>query len=219
LRNIGLAAGASFAGFADRAMPGRNGMIPSRIWWLSAVAAAVVSFAVLSPAAAQAPPAAAPPAANSDDPFGEEVTLVEKTIVYIAGSGMWDSAFETITNSFKTVNGAMAKLGLKANGAPMTIYTATDDTGFQFQAAVPVAQAPTMPAGSEIVVGKSPAGKALKFVHRGSYDAMDTTYEAITNYLDEKQLEAKDLFVEQYMKDPITTPEDDLVIEVYVPLK
>ena len=194
-------------------------MIPSRIWWLSAVAAAVVSFAVFSPAAAQAPPAAAPPAATSDDPFGEEVTLVEKTIVYIAGSGMWDSAFETITNSLKTVNGAMAKLGLKANGAPMTIYTATDDTGFQFQAAVPVAQAPTMPAGSEIVVGKSPAGKALKFVHRGSYDAMDTTYEAITNYLDEKQLEAKDLFVEQYMKDPITTPEDDLVIEVYVPLK
>jgi len=195
-------------------------MIPSRIWWLSAVAAAVVSFAVFSPAAAQAPPAAAPPAATSDDPFGEEVTLVEKTIVYIAGSGMWDSAFETITNSFKTVNGAMAKLGLKANGAPMTIYTATDDTGFQFQAAVPVAQAPaTMPAGSEIVVGKSPAGKALKFVHRGSYDAMDTTYEAITNYLDEKQLEAKDLFVEQYMKDPVTTPEDDLVIEVYVPLK
>jgi effector-binding domain-containing protein len=194
-------------------------MIPSRILWLSAVAAAVVSFAVFSPAVAQAPLAAAPPAATSDDPFGEEVTLVEKTIVYIAGSGMWDSAFETITNSLKTVNGAMAKLGLKANGAPMTIYTATDDTGFQFQAAVPVAQAPTMPAGSEIVVGKSPAGKALKFVHRGSYDAMDTTYEAITNYLDEKQLEAKDLFVEQYMKDPITTPEDDLVIEVYVPLK
>jgi effector-binding domain-containing protein len=65
----------------------------------------------------------------------------------------------------------------------------------------------------------SPAGKALKFVHRGSYDAMDSTYEAITNYLDEKQLEAKDLFIEQYMKDPLTTPEDDLVIEVYVPLK
>ncbi len=194
-------------------------MIPSRIWWLSAVAAVAVSFAVLSPAAAQAPPAAAPPTILSDDPFGEEVTLTEKNIVYIAGSGMWDSAFETIVKSFKTVNGAMSKLGLKASGPPMTIYTATDDTGFQFQAAVPVAQAPTVPAGSEVTVGKSPAGKALKFVHRGSYDAMDTTYEAITNYLDEKQLEAKDLFVEQYMKDPVTTPEDDLVIEVYVPLK
>jgi effector-binding domain-containing protein len=206
-------------GFRRWGDAGEKPMIPSRIWWLSAAAAVAVSFAVLSPASAQAPPAAAPPAASSDDPFGEEVTLAEKTIVYIAGSGMWDSAFETIVNGFKTVNGAMAKLGLKASGAPMTIYTATDDTGFQFQAAVPVAQAPTMPAGSEVTVGKSPAGKALKFVHRGSYDAMDTTYEAITNYLDEKQLEAKDLFVEQYMKDPVTTPEDDLVIEVYVPLK
>jgi effector-binding domain-containing protein len=194
-------------------------MILSRYWWLSAALAAAVSFAILSPATAQAPSAAAPPAAASSDPFGVEVTLVEKPIIYIAGSGMWDSAFDTITGSFKTVNAAMAKAGIKANGPLMTIYTSTDDTGFQFQAAVPVEMAPTLAADSGVTVGMSPAGKALKFVHRGSYDAMDSTYEAITNYLDEKQLEAKDLFIEQYMKDPLTTPEDDLVIEVYVPLK
>jgi effector-binding domain-containing protein len=124
----------------------------------------------------------------SDDPFGEEVTLVEKSIVYVAGAGIWDSAFNTIIGAFKTVNGAMANLGLKAGGAPMIIYTETDDTGFQFQAAVPVAQVPTVPPNSGISVGKSPAGKALKFVHRGSYDAMDSTYELITNYLDESSL-------------------------------
>ena len=44
---------------------------------------------------------------------------------------------------------------------------------------------------------------------------MDTTYDAITNYLDEKQLEAKGLFVEQYVTDPVTTPEDKLVVEVH----
>jgi effector-binding domain-containing protein len=108
---------------------------------------------------------------------------------------------------------------VKASGAPMTIYTSTDDTGFKFQAAVPVKDAPSLPAESEIKVGKSPAGAALKFVHRGSYDAMDTTYEAITDHLEEKKLEAKELFVEQYMKDPVTTAEDDLVIDIYVPLK
>ena len=165
-----------------------------------------------------APTPAQPKSADADQ-FGEEVTLPEKNIIYFNGTGNWDAAFEAIVDAFKTVNAFLAKQGIKPDGAPMTIYTSTDDSSFQFQAAVPVAQAPTIPAGSEIVVGKSPAGKALKFVHRGSYDAMDTTYEAITNYLDEKQLEAKDLFVEQYMKDPITTPEDDLVIEVYVPLK
>ena len=193
-------------------------MILSRDWWLSAALAAAVSFTILSPATAQAPLAAAPAAASSD-PFGEEVTLVEKTDRLSSRSGMWDSAFDTITGSFKTVNAAMSKAGIKANGPLMTIYTSTDDTGFQFQAAVPVEKPPTLAADSGVTVGMSPAGKALKFVHRGSYDAMDSTYEAITNYLDEKQLEAKDLFIEQYMKDPVSTPEDDLVIEVYVPLK
>jgi effector-binding domain-containing protein len=84
---------------------------------------------------------------------------------------------------------------------------------------VPVAQAPAPPPRSDIKIGKSPAGTALKFVHRGSYDEMDTTYEAISHHLEERNLEAKDLFVEQYMRDPVTTPEDDLVVEIYVPLK
>jgi effector-binding domain-containing protein len=175
----------------------------------------------LSGASAQAPNPLPPPSISvaPDDPFGEEVTMTGTTIIYLAGSGLWDSAFETIVNAFKSVNGVISKLGMKASGAPMTIYTATDDTGFQFQAAVPVAEAPTTPPSGDIKVGTSPAGRALKFIHRGSYDAMDSTYEAITNYLDDKQLEAKDLFVERYMRDPVTTPEDDLVIEVYVPLK
>ena len=188
-------------------------MIPLRIWCLAVAAAATFSFVSL--ASSQT----APVAATANDPFGKEVSLVEKNIVYVAGSGIWESGFSSIVAAFKTVYGAMAKQGLKASGPPMTIYTATDDTSFQFQAAVPVEQVPTLPAGSEIVVGKSVAGRALMFIHRGSYEALDSTYEAVTDYLDEKKLEGKDLFIEQYMKDPLSTPENDLVIEIYVPLK
>jgi effector-binding domain-containing protein len=68
-------------------------------------------------------------------------------------------------------------------------------------------------------IGKSPDGTALKFVHRGSYDNMDNTYEAITNHLDDKKLEAKDTFIEEYITDPLKTAEDKLVINVFVPLK
>jgi effector-binding domain-containing protein len=48
---------------------------------------------------------------------------------------------------------------------------------------------------------------------------MDTTYEAISDHLEGRKLEAKELFVEQYMKDPATTPDDELVIDIYVPIK
>jgi len=182
-------------------------------------------LALAAPALAQAPPAQpAPPPAQAPQPkpgdaFGEEVTLTAKTIVFSKGSANWDSAFDTLVEAFKNVYGALQKQGLKAAGPAMTIYTATDDTGFEYQAGVPVAEEPKGPLPEGLAVGKSPEGRALKFIHRGSYDAMDSTYEAITNHLDEKRLEARDLFLEHYLTDPLTTPEDNLVIEVYVPIK
>jgi effector-binding domain-containing protein len=203
-------------------------MTALRMVRLAVAAATALGWFGMVPAGAQAPrpqapPAAAqpspPPANPSNDVFGEEVTLPGTPIVYIAGSGLWESAFKTIVGALNTLNTASDKQGIKSSGPPMTIYTATDDSGFQFQTALPVTEVPTLPAGSELKTGKAPAGKALKFVHRGSYDAMDTTYDAITNYLDEKQLDAKDLFIEQFAKDPATTPEDDLVVEIFVPLK
>ena len=132
---------------------------------------------------------------------------------------MWDSAFDTISGSFKKLKAYIDKEGLKTDGPPMTIFTQTDDTGFQFQAAVPIAEPPKNPPHGDIAIGQSPEGHALKFVHHGSYDELDNTYEAITNHLDDKKLEAKDTFIEEYITDPLKTAEDKLVINVYVPLK
>lgn len=189
-------------------------------------AAAVIALAAVGGrdrAAAQATaPADSPPRPDNlqpGDAFGEEVTLTEQTIIFVAGSGKWDNAFETIVNAFKTVNGYLTKAGIKPSGPPMTIYTSTNDTSFQFQAALPLAEAPKDKPSGDITVGKTTAGRAFKFIHRGSYDDMDTTYDAITNFLDEKQLDATGLFVEKYLTDPTSTPEDKLVVEVYVPVK
>jgi len=153
------------------------------------------------------------------DAFGLEVQLPERTMVYLKGHTNWDTAFDTLVESFRTLKSYMDKDGIKPAGPAMTIYTQTDETGFDFQAAYPIAQSPANPPKGDIAVGAAPAGKALKFVHRGSYDAMDTTYEAITNYLDDKQIDAKDLFIEEYTTDPLTTNQDSLVIDVFVPVK
>jgi effector-binding domain-containing protein len=192
---------------------------------LTAVSALVLLGAGgVAPVAAQA---AAPAQENSSRPetlqpgdaFGEEVNLPEQTIVFFSGSGQWDNAFETIVDGFKAVNGYLQKAGIKPTGPAMTIYTSTNDTSFQFRAAFPVAEAPKDKPTGDIAVDKTAPGKAYKFVHRGSYDDMDTTYDAITNFLDEKQLDAKGLFIEQYVTDPITTPQEKLVVEVFVPVK
>ena len=190
--------------------------------------AMVVAFGSGSAAAqATSPPAVAdsipgissPSPLQPGDAFGETVTLPERTVVSIKGRSNWDNAFETLVDAFKSLNEYLAKAGLKPNGSFLTIYTETDDTGFSFLAAAPIAKAPANLPKGDIAVGQAPAGKALKFVHRGSYDAMDSTYEAITNYLDEKQLDAKDLFIEEYTTDPVKSDPNKLVINVYVPVK
>src|ERR1700681_1419434 len=170
------------------------------------------------PAAAEtpAPPAAAP--VQTADPFGEEITLAPKTVVLVKGNANWDSAFDTLIDSFKALSALLDKQGIKPAGNPMIVYTSTDDTGFAYLAEIPVDQEPKN-LTKAMSMGKSPDGKSLKFVHRGSYDNMDNTYEAITNHLDDKKLEAKDTFVEEYITDPLKTAEDKLVINVYVPLK
>jgi effector-binding domain-containing protein len=167
-------------------------------------------------APAPAPPATAP--VQTADPFGEQITLEPKTVVTLKGNANWDSAFETLIEAFKSLSAQLEKQAIKPAGNPMIVYTSTDDTGFTFLAEIPVDQTPkNLP--KDMSMGKSPEGKALKFVHRGSYDNMDNTYEAITNHLDDKKLEAKDTFIEEYLTDPLKTAEDKLVINVYVPLK
>jgi len=171
-----------------------------------------------TPAAAQTP--APPPIApvQTADPFGEQFTLEPKKVVVMKGTANWDAAFDTLIESFKTLTALLDKQGIKASGNSMIVYTSTDDTGFTFLAEIPVDQDPKN-LTKDMSMGKSPDGKALKFVHRGSYDNMDNTYEAITNHLDDKKLEAKDTFIEEYITDPLKTAEDKLVINVYVPLK
>ncbi|MBB4257968.1 MULTISPECIES: GyrI-like domain-containing protein [unclassified Bradyrhizobium] len=179
-----------------------------------------------SPAASASPsPTAPPPAAaatpapvQTADPFGLETTLEAKKVVMVKGTANWDSAFDTLIDAFKALNTLLDKQGIKPSGNAMIVYTSTDDTGFTFLAEIPVEQDPKNLA-KDMSIGKSPEGKVLKFVHRGSYDNMDNTYEAITNHLDDKRLEAKDTFIEEYLTDPLKTAEDKLVINVFVPLK
>jgi effector-binding domain-containing protein len=198
----------------------------------AATAAILASMAVWAPSLAQTPaPAPVPPAvtpatppsdatpAQPGDAFGEDAVLTAKPIIYVKGSGTWDKAFETITGSFKKIKTYLDKEGLKQDGLAMTIFTATDDNGFEYQAAVPIAEAPKNPPHGDITMGQSPQGQALKFVHRGSYEDLDNTYEAITNYLDDKRMEAKDMFIEEYVTDPISADAKKLVINVYVLVK
>jgi len=70
-----------------------------------------------------------------------------------------------------------------------------------------------------VKIGESPAGKAIKFLHRGAYDDIDSTYELITAFLDEKGLESQNRFIEEYLTDTAEPDDANLEADIYVFLK
>ena len=153
--------------------------------------------------------------------MGETLDLTARPAAYLDGKAGRDEVYSAIIGAIATVRAEIAKAGLKPVDHPIAIFLEADDSGFKFRAAVPIAAAPDgkTQLSDAVKIGQTPVGKAMRFEHRGAYDDIDGTYEAITAYLDEKGVDAQDVFVEEYLND-IKSPEDpNLQVDIYVLLK
>ncbi|MBL8589469.1 MAG: GyrI-like domain-containing protein [Methylobacteriaceae bacterium] len=188
--------------------------------------AAAPGSATPQPAAPPGPATAAPaPAPAPDQPAAETATpLIEvpaRPVAILRGRSSWDEGYPTLLAAFSRLANEVGKAGLKPAGRPLAVFLETDDNGFRFEAMLPIAEAP--PGREQLTpdvrLGKSPAGKAYKFQHRSAYDDIDTTYEAITAFLDEKGLEAQNLFIEEYLTTPKESDDVSLEVDIYVFIK
>ena len=68
----------------------------------------------------------------------------------------------------------------------------------------------------EIRFGTTPSGKALRFVHKGAYDEVDSTYDMVEIYLEAKGIVVKDPIIEEYVNDPKDAADPDLELNIFV---
>jgi effector-binding domain-containing protein len=167
------------------------------------------------------PPGTTPQTGDQKVPeVGGPIDMIVETgpVIILKGQSTWDDGFDNLMEAFQKLNAEAKRLKLATVGRPRAAFTATDDFGFKFEAMLTLSAEPQTPpaAGKDFSFGKSPDGKALKFTHSGSYDDIDTTYEAITAYLDEKGLKARNIFVEEYMTDPKNSEDASLEMNIYV---
>ncbi len=184
-----------------------------------------------SPApATPAPATPAPPKASDSehnmpgapsDAAAQIIDVAAKPTAVISGKAKWGEGFAAIMDAQTKLKAAVEKAGLKTTGHPLTVFTQTDDNGFSYEAMSPLAEKPEgkTELSDTVKLGSSPAGKAIKFQHHGPYDDIDSTYDLITAYLDEKGLEAQDYFVEEYMTDLKSADDPNLAIDIYIFIK
>jgi effector-binding domain-containing protein len=176
-------------------------------------------------AAPPAKPGAAEPDSSApgvpNDAAAETLDIQSRPTAVVRGQAKWDEGFTSLMTAQSKIKDALDKAGLKQSGRPMTVFTQTDDTGFTYEAMLPLTE---KPEGKEqltddVKFGSSPSGKAIKFEHRGAYDDIDSTYDLITAYLDEKGLEARNFFIEEYETDMKTADDQNLAVDIYVFIK
>ena len=176
----------------------------------------LAALAFVGPAArAQAPP---PSAAEAS--AGNLVEVAPRPALSLEGQSSWDDSYTSIVDAFKRVKAEAERAGLKPTGRPVAVFLFTDDAGFRFRAMIPLAEEPSNPSlGADFVISKTPSGRAVKFEHRGAYDEIDATYEAITAWLDDRNLLAEDFFAEEWIAEGTSAGDMDVAVDVYVFVK
>jgi DNA gyrase inhibitor GyrI len=138
----------------------------------------------------------APAPASSDTV--ETLRLVPRPTIALAGEGGWDDGPIILRNAFATLYEAASTAGLTVTGRPFAVFRETDDRGYRFEAMLPV-ERPVAAGDPRITVSESPGGFALRFVHEGSFDDIDLTYDIIASHLEAEGLEPQDLFIEEFV--------------------
>jgi effector-binding domain-containing protein len=168
-----------------------------------------------------APKAEAPKEAPAEEGAIKVEDIAARVTIQAHGAAKWEEGYAKIAETIAKLRAAAQKAGLKETGRPLAVFTDTDDAGFKFDAMLPVDAPADSKAdlGADVSIAQAPSGKAVRFEHRGAYDDIDSTYEAITAYLDEKGLEARNLFVEEYVSEAKDSSDMALQVDIYVFLK
>lgn len=183
-----------------------------------------------SPAAPEAPKPAEPakPAETAKEPAkpaegggGEIREIAARPVLRLKGQTTWENGFDNLRKAIAQLEAEAKRLNLARDGQPMTYFVDSDDLGFTYEAMLPIKDAPSAETKFEkdFDATTSPAGRAMVFTHQGAYDEIDTAYEALTAWLDDKNLVSTGKFLEDYEIIPEKSDDPAMKLKIIVFLK
>ena len=129
--------------------------------------------------------------------------------------------------ALRTVHTFLIVNRITAAGAPRVVYDEWSPAGVKFTAAVPVtAVPPNVVDSTDVSITATAECTALRFVHHGPYRELHQTYDRIEAWLRERGgIKSTSDWAryapmwEEYLNDPATTPESDLITRIYLTLR
>lgn len=127
----------------------------------------------------------------------------------------------TLSYEFKKLKQFMHDNDLSTELAPFTIYISFDieNNSTSFISAIPIDKDITV--SSPFIKGEIKGGDALKVTHTGHYEHLGNAWTTVMAYARAKKIKTKKspVGIEFYLNDPMKTAPEELITEVYLPLK
>ncbi|MEW5975602.1 MAG: GyrI-like domain-containing protein [Acidobacteriota bacterium] len=153
----------------------------------------------------------------------EQVEVVPHSIAYLSASSIKEpkEIAMAIGKAFAEIEKVLQAHKLSHVAPPMTITTRWDDSGYGFDAAIPVDRIPRNPGTAHGSVGfrTTYSGKALRAIHKGPYQNLTASYDQLFAFAAASGIESNGRSWNQYISDPAKTPEAELVTHIYLPVK
>jgi effector-binding domain-containing protein/uncharacterized protein YndB with AHSA1/START domain len=120
--------------------------------------------------------------------------------------------------AYGRLSGFISQHGLAQGGPPLAIHQGTQNGALSLDAAIPVDRtdvelAPPLRAGNRY------EGRVLKAVHTGDYTGLPAARAKVRAYLATAGLEPTGPLWEEFVSDPGSTPPEQLVTHIFVPIR
>jgi effector-binding domain-containing protein/uncharacterized protein YndB with AHSA1/START domain len=110
------------------------------------------------------------------------------------------------------------KKNLQLAGPPIEIIIETEPD-YLFDAAIPVIAPDNIVPTGRIRITKLNGGKVVKAVYKGSYDRFRIVFKIIDSYILRHNLTKIGKPWLEYVNDPVRTPPEELITNIYIPVK
>lgn len=111
---------------------------------------------------------------------------------------------QALGECYGKITGAIGRMGLEMNGAPLAFYEDPKDGIYRLEAGIPVKSLPPGKPDSEIQWKDVPAGPAAICHFSGPYHETQHAYPALTGFMEKNGKVAASLPYESYLTDPST---------------
>ena len=121
--------------------------------------------------------------------------------------------------AFKKIIAFLSAHSIDMNGTPKVIRLDSEENIFKFKTAIPVINNKITDPAGEVIGELSYQGKVVKVKHKGAYKYLNDSYKTLAAFMKHNNLEVNGNSWEDFISDPGTVTEKELITYIYQPIK